>query len=188
MFNQLTTMPYIPYNIISHLAKDVKAEGLWKLLRYNTEDALSKPNLTLAEKLALVCKNNADQNNYSVFLTRLIENEQLEERSILKIYKMNTVPEDNFKAICVYAFDILTGAKTTVVDYNGVPCSRLDVAEAILVQSLNGADVSGVGLLTYSCELNRVCGATYGIGNNTNYQGNSVVMAVRVSGFDDREC
>ncbi|MBQ0141308.1 MAG: hypothetical protein KBT06_00660 [Prevotellaceae bacterium] len=188
MFNQLTTMPYIPYNIISHLAQDEKAEDFWKLLKYNEEDALSKPNLTLSEKLALVCKNNADQNDYSVFLTRLIENEQVEERSILKLYKTTTTPEDNIKAICVYAFDILTGAKTTIVEYNGIPCSRLDVMEALLVQSLNGVDVQGVGLLQYNRQLSRSCGAVYGIGNNTNYQGVAVAMAVRVSGLDDREC
>lgn len=188
MFNQLTTMPYIPYNIIYHLAQDDKAEDLWKLLKYNTEDALGKPNLTLSEKMSLVCKNNADQNSYNIFLTRLIEDEQIAERSILKLYKMNTTPEDNIKAVCVYAFDILTGAKSSIVEYNGIPCSRLDVIEAILVQSLNGIDVNGVGYLQYNRQLSRTCGAIYGIGNNTNYQGVSVTMAVRVSGLDDREC
>lgn len=181
-------MPYIPYRIVAHLAQDDKAKDLWKLLKYNTEDALSKPDLTLDEKLALVCKNNSEQNKYSFFLTRLIEDEQIEERSIVKLYKINTLPEDNIKAICVYSFDILSGAKSTIVDYDGYPCSRLDVMEAILVQSLNGADVGGVGVLQYSRELARACGAAYGIGNNTNYQGNSVVMAVRVSGLDDRQC
>lgn len=188
MFNQLTPMPFIPYKIISHLAKDVKAEGLWKLLKYNTEDALSKPDLTLAEKMALLCRNNADQNKYSVFLTRLIENEQIEERTILKIYKINTIAEDRYKSICIYAFDVLTGAKSSVVDYDGIPCSRLDVMEQILVKSLNGISVNGVGYLEYNRDLNRACGATYGIGNNTNYEGVQVVMAVRVSDLNDREC
>lgn len=188
MYNQLTSMPYVPYRIISHLAQDVKANDLWKLLKYNTEDALSKPNLTLEEKLSLVCKNNSDQNECGFFLTRLVENEQLEERSIIKLYKVNTLPEDIYRAICVYSFDILTGAKTTVVDYNGYPCSRLDVMETILIQSLNGVYVGGVGELQYSRELTRSCGAVYGVGNNTNYQGNSVVLAVRISDLDDKEC
>lgn len=188
MFNQLTSMPYIPYRIIAHLAQDVKANDLWKLLKYNTEDALSKPNLTLEEKLSLVCKNNSDQNKYGFFLTRLVENEQTIERTIIKLYKVNTVPNNRLQAICPYSFDIVTGAKTVVVDYNGIPCSRLDVIESILSQSLNGVDVGGVGFLEYNRELNRICGAVYGIGNNTSYIGQSVVFAVRVSGLDDRQC
>lgn len=188
MFNQLTPMPFIPYKIISHLAKDVKAEGLWKLLKYNTEDALSKPNLTLAEKMALLCRNNADQNKYSVFLTRLIENEQIEERTILKIYKIATIAEDRYISTCAYAFDVLTGAKSSIVDYDGIPCSRLDVMEQILVKSLNGIGVNGVGQFVCDRDLHRACGAAYGIGNNTNYEGVQVVMAVRVSDLNDREC
>lgn len=187
-YNQLTTMPYIPYRIISYLATDPKAEDLWKLLKYNSEDALSKPKLSLEEKLDLVCKNNANQNDYSFFLTRLVENEQTLERTIIKLYKINTVPADRLRAVCPYSFDILTGAKTVVIDYNGVPCSRLDVIEAILIQCLNGADVGGVGFLEYNRELNRACGAVYGIGNNTSYTGQSVVLAVRVSGLDDTKC
>lgn len=188
LYNQLNAMPYIPYRIISYLANDPKAEDLWKLLKYNTEDALLKPDLTLDEKIELICKNNANQNDYSVFFTRLIENEQTIERTIIKLYKINTIPDSRLQAICPYSFDILTGAKTVVVDYNGIPCSRLDVIESILAQSLNGADVGGVGLLEYNRELNRVCGAVYGIGNNTSYIGQSVVFAVRVSGLHDKEC
>lgn len=188
MFNQLTTMPYIPYEIISNLAKSEKAEDLWKLLKYNTYDALSKPNLSLSEKMDLLCKNNADQNEYSVFLTRLIENEQIEERTILKIYKVNTVPIDAYKSTCLYAFDILTGAKATSVEYNGYPCSRLDVAEAIIIQALNGVDVNGVGFMQFNRDLHRSCGSTFGYGNNTNYVGTQLIMGVNVSGFDDTEC
>lgn len=187
-FNKFSALPYIPYNIISHLAKDPKADGLWKLLKYSGVDALSQPSLTLQEKLALVWKGQPKQNDFSIFFTRLVEDEQLEERSLIKIYKADTLPETHINAICTYAFDLLTGAKTTVVDYEGVPCSRLDVMEMYLLQSLNGIDVSGVGLLQFNHNLSRLSRSTYGIGNNTSYIGTQLLMAVGVTDIDDRQC
>lgn len=187
-FNQFNSLPYIPYNIISHLAQDPKADGLWKLLKYNGADALSQPSLTLKEKLALVWKGQPKQNEYSVFFTRLVEDEQLEERSLIKIYNADTLPENHLKSICSYAFDILTGAKTTVVDYEGVPCSRIDVMEMFLLQSLNGIEVSGVGVLQFNHGLSRLSRSTYGIGNNTSYIGTQLIMGVIVSDINDTKC
>lgn len=46
MYNSLSALPYIPYNILVYLARQEAAEDLWKLLKYNSYDALSKPNLT----------------------------------------------------------------------------------------------------------------------------------------------
>ena len=47
MYNSLSALPTIPYNILTYLATSTDAENLWKLLKYNGYDALSKPNLTL---------------------------------------------------------------------------------------------------------------------------------------------
>ena len=44
MYNSLSALPYIPYNILVYLARQDAAEDLWKLLKYNSHDALSKPN------------------------------------------------------------------------------------------------------------------------------------------------
>ena len=46
------------YNIIKLLIN--KCEKLWKLIKYNTADALEKPNLTEEEKIALIYKGGAD--------------------------------------------------------------------------------------------------------------------------------
>lgn len=187
-FNKFDSMPYIPYKIISHLAQDSMAEDFWKLLNYQDYDALSHPNLSLQGKLSLVCKNQSDQNNYGVFLTRMIENEQVAERSILKVYKTDTLPINACVATVCYELDILCGAKMSVVDYNGYPCSRLDVMETLLLRSLNGADVAGVGLLQFNYELSRLCRSSFGVGNNTSYVGTGIILATQVSNVYDTEC
>lgn len=187
-FNSLDSLPYIPYNIISHIAQDPEAEGFWKLLKYNSYDALSKPNLSLQEKMGLVCKNQENQNEYSIFLTRLVENEQTIERTILKLYKADTRPISAQNAIVSMEFDILCGAKTTIVDFNGYPCSRLDVMEHLIVKSLNGAEVSGVGVLQFNDDLTNLCRATFGIGNNSSYIGTALIMGTLVTNLHDKGC
>ena len=52
MFNSMSSLPYIPYNILIYLARQDSAEDIWKMLKYNSYDALSKPNLTFNEKQA----------------------------------------------------------------------------------------------------------------------------------------
>ncbi|PNX45517.1 MAG: hypothetical protein BV457_09395, partial [Thermoplasmata archaeon M9B1D] len=55
-YNDFTDMPKVPINIVKKIAKDNSpdAENLWKILRYDEMDALSKTNLTYQEKMALV--------------------------------------------------------------------------------------------------------------------------------------
>lgn len=188
IFNTFDSLPYIPYKIIEHLANNPNANDFWKLIKYQDYDALSHPDLSLQEKLSMVCKNQSDQNNYGVFLTRMVENEQVAERSIMKVYKSDSVPVNAQVATVCYEFDILCGGKMTVVDYNGYPCSRLDVMETSLLQSLNGADVAGVGLLQFNYQLSRLCRSSFGVGNNTSFIGTGLIMAVQVSSLHDREC
>ena len=57
MYNSLSALPYIPYNILVYLARQDAAEDLWKLLKYNSYDALSKPNLNFDQKLELIWRN-----------------------------------------------------------------------------------------------------------------------------------
>lgn len=72
MFNSMSSLPYIPYNILIYLARQDSAEDIWKMLKYNSYDALSKPNLTFNEKLELIWKSGP-QEKYGVFFTNLVE-------------------------------------------------------------------------------------------------------------------
>ena len=49
MYNNFVSMPYIPYRIVEYLAYN--NENLWKILKYNTYDCLSKNDLTFEEKM-----------------------------------------------------------------------------------------------------------------------------------------
>ena len=49
--NKFTSMPYIPFKIVMALLEN---DNFCKLLYYNTIDALDQPNLTIAQKRALM--------------------------------------------------------------------------------------------------------------------------------------
>ena len=86
MYNSMSVLPYVPYRILSYLA--TKDEIIWKMLKYNDYDALSKPNLTFKEKMNLIWKTGK-QENYNVFLTNQIDDAISEAKTIFKLYEYN---------------------------------------------------------------------------------------------------
>ena len=85
MYNSMSALPFIPYRIMKHLA--LNEEILWKLLKYNTYDALSRPDLTFQEKMALIWAKDDKQEKYNVFFTNLVEDAITDSKTIMKLYK-----------------------------------------------------------------------------------------------------
>lgn len=188
LYNSFDSMPLIPYNIIVALATSSKAENLWKLLYYPTYDALSQPNLTLAQKMSLVWKNQDRQENYNVFLTYLVGNMELDAKTLLKIYQCDNNPVNKNIATVSYEFDILMGQKIAIVEYKGVPCNRAEVFEQLLIAALNGAVVSGAGKFVFDSNLSRLCRGRFNIGNNSTFTGISLIFATQVANNYDTGC
>ena len=59
MYNSLAALPQAPYNILQYLALNI--ENIWKMIKYNSYDALLKPNLALKEKLEYVWKDGKQE-------------------------------------------------------------------------------------------------------------------------------
>lgn len=59
----------LPYEIINKLMTD--NEEMWKLLRY--ENIIGKPDLTMAEKRSMICKNSIQADRYNVVLQKFTE-------------------------------------------------------------------------------------------------------------------
>lgn len=179
-FNSFANLPNIPYIIVEYLAKSTleEAEQLWKLLKYNDYNALSKPNLTFNEKLALIWKNGA-QEKYSVFLTNLIEDAITNSKCVFKIYNYMIQPIDVYNSSVVYAFDFLYGGQMSLVDCYGVPTSRADIFVRAICSVLNGTEVGGVGLLALDDSLSRYSGTKSVIGNSKTFTGVCLYLVVQ---------
>lgn len=177
MYNSLSALPTIPYNILVYLAR--QDEIIWKLLKYNSYDALSKPDLTFDEKLALIWRSGA-QEKYGVFFTMLVEDAICESKSIMKIYDYYIHANELYTSTAVYAFDFLYGGQMSLVDYNGTPVSRGDLFINRILTVLNGAEVGGVGKLTFFDNMSRYALGKAVIGNSKTFTGVQLFMAVNV--------
>ena len=187
LYNDYKFMPYIPYRILEYLANN--NENLWKILRYDTYDCLSQPDLSFEEKMKLIWSHEGNQEDYRIFITALVENLIPTSTTMLRIYKDVTIPQTHINAIAGYEFDILYGGKISMVEYNGIPCNRGDVCEAEILSTLNGVEVGGVGKLEFSKRKLGASRSALNIGDNKNFTGTSLLLAVDISDIgDDDTC
>lgn len=176
LFNQFSSAPYIPYNVIKALMSN---EDIWKILKYPSYDCLSKPNLTLEEKNAMIWKKDVSMEKYRVFLTDLDSNVMPEGVTFLKLYLLDEMPTNHILSVDSYEFDVLYGSKIALIDYNGIPCQRGTVMQMLIMQSLNGQDVEGVGRFQYNSQLSRMCRGRANLGTSKNFTGWSFIMATQ---------
>jgi len=177
-FNKFESLPYIPYKIAAKLLEN---DNLFKLLKYNNYECLSEPNLTMEEKADMIWKDQTNMADFYVYLTNVEPDELINSKTILKIYKYDNNPITPMMSTISYRLDILCGTKNALVNYNGVPCPRLDMIEMEILNSLNGEDVAGVGYLQFNHELSRSCRSMMTIGNNYTFTGTTMVMATQLS-------
>lgn len=181
IFNSLSRLPTIPYNIMVYLAKSIDpiAEVFWKLLAYKDYEALSHEPLTFQQKMKLVWAQGK-QDTYSVFLTNLIEDAMAESKQIVKIYQYYIHASELYTSTVVYAFDCLYGGQMSLVEYNGIPVNRGDLFIHCILTLLNGVEVGGVGKLTFLDDMSRYSAAKSTIGNGKTFTGVQLYMAVNV--------
>ena len=181
MYNSLSALPTIPYNIMVYLAKstDPIAEVFWKMLAYKDYNALSHEPLTFQQKMKIVWAQGK-QDAYSVFLTNLIEDAMAESKQIVKIYQYYIHASELYTSTVVYAFDCLYGGQMSLVEYNGIPVNRGDLFIRCILTLLNGVEVGGVGKLMFLDDMSRYSAARSTIGNNKTFTGVQLYMAVNV--------
>ena len=181
MYNSLSRLPTIPYNIMVYLAKstDPIAEVFWKMLAYKDYKALSHEPLTFQQKMKLVWAQGK-QDAYSVFFTNLIEDAMAESKQIVKIYQYYIHASELYTSTVVYAFDCLYGGQMSLVEYNGIPVNRGDLFIHCILTLLNGVEVGGVGKLMFLDDMSRYSAARSTIGNNKTFTGVQLYMAVNV--------
>lgn len=184
MYNTFDNLPYVAYKIVTYLFSN---ENLWKLLKYDSYDCLSKPNLTEDEKIEMIWRDQEYQMNCNVFLVPLVLDSIGDSRTILKVFDYYITPETRLSSILCMKFEYINLGKSLMVDYNGYPCSKLVVIKTELLKSLNGVDVGGVGTLVFDTMLSRWCNSSQDLGNSKNAVGDSLIMAVRLSTIGEQE-
>ena len=193
-FNNFKEMPQLPYKIIATLLTEESksAEDFWKLLKYADVEALSKPNLTYDEKVALIWRGDSIEQNYNVFLKPLVGSsmDDAEAQTQLRIFRYTTQPATRFEAIMTIEADFITNEKTCLVYQDGLLCERTDLMESLFLDIMNGRDIEiGSGVIIFDRELSRSCNSQLNIGNSKSFYGRSLVMALEfISGESGGLC
>ena len=131
IFNKYTSLPSVPYKIISYLAQN--NDNIFKALYYQGSDALSQPNLTLEQKIDMIYVDEGKEVEKNIFLKPLIGEEMIDSATQLRIYKYGISPIDNMTSVINYRFDIITGSKISLIyDEDDYPVSiHVEIANII---------------------------------------------------------
>jgi hypothetical protein len=152
-YNKYTEFPFLSYNCISYLMQN--NEDIWKLLKYNTANALNEPNLTNAQKAALIYKGQEKETDFRVFFDGGQDDSWKIECGILRIYPYDIDPI-NWKigniSLCLQVF--CHYKVNHLVNYT----TRVDTIIQNLIETLNGADIEGIGRLHFNKKAARMSG------------------------------
>lgn len=164
----------IPYNCIKHLMDN--DDMVWKLLKYNTPDAWNKPNLTQAEKAALIYNGSDNTVNYRVFMDRGQPDVNTFENCQVRIANYSIYPDNRVVGTMSVIFEVYPHYKTNhLSNYK----TRGNMIMNRLIQVFNGAEIGGIGRLFFDrvgSESNRL-----EVAGQTPYAGSWMIMSNKAS-------
>jgi hypothetical protein len=143
-YNDFRQFSVLSYNCIKYLMDN--NELVWKLLKWNSSDAWSKPDLTQDEKAALIYAGQQDTSEYHVFMDSKQPDVLMKEVALIRIMPYYAIGmnrtvgyiEVSMEVFAHYKINHMTNYKT-----------RIDVITEELLATFNGVNVGGLGLLSF---------------------------------------
>lgn len=174
-YNSYTSLRNICYRIIEYLM--INNEDLWKLLRYNTDDALFKDNLTMKEKASLIYTGKGDSSNFRVFRSPYQDDLFDNECAQLRIYMESISPDNPIYGTVDINLEVVSHTK--IIDLANYE-NRLEVMIQQLLQTLNGVYIGGIGKFVFDRDISFYDLCKMNLYNNRNFYGYSLVMSTKV--------
>lgn len=192
-YNDFSSQPLIPYKILEALLTNTSesANRLFKLLKHNDIDCLSKPNLTLREKKALIWRGQDIEQNYNIFVKPLIGSSLVdsESQTQMRIYRYSTYPTNKIEATISIQIIFLTNEKSSLVEVDGILCERTDVMESEFLNIINGRDISiGSGYITFDREVIKSSTSQINVSNSRSVYGRSLLIALKYTNLSHDIC
>jgi hypothetical protein len=151
-YNQYAGYDQIPYKIMEYLM--LTNDNLWKLLKVDTGDALTKPNLTLNEKRALVYGGQEDSSPYRVFTVKYTDDAVERRQTQMRIYIARVYPKNAQIGMIDFCIDVFCHNKIAVLTYPNYKPNRYDVMFSEIMKTLNGKDIKTLGRLFFNGSAN----------------------------------
>ena len=122
-YNRFQDLDGIEAKLVDHLVNSQTkyANIIRKLLKYSSLDALSKPNLTTAERWSLVCNDNGEPTSKRVFFSPFVDDAWQEQCSSIYIYVEQVLPIDHLRSTVCVTIETVTHSKVAAVSGDGDP-------------------------------------------------------------------
>ena len=120
-FNRFQNLDGLEAKMVSHLVKSQTkfADIIWKLLKYNSLDALSQPTVSEAERWEMVCYDNGDPVSKRVFFSPFVDDAWQVQCSSLYIYVENVLPIDHLRSTVGITIETVTHSKISAINGDG---------------------------------------------------------------------
>ena len=176
-YNQYDGLQNFTLLIIQHLM--LNNEDIWKLLKYDTQDALEKPNLTREEKAKLIYPgaSGGDMDDYRVFRTPYLDDLTTNQQAQLRVYLESITPDTRLYGTVDVNIEVICHVK--MIELNDYQ-NRAESIVWQVIKTLTGADVGGIGKLFFDrngsfydlIKMNRY--------NNRNFYGYTITMSTKM--------
>lgn len=121
----------------------LKNDDLCKLIKYDTPDALNKPNLTTEEKIELIHSKDTDKRR----ITRTpVHDYNIDTAQVqLRVFLNGTMPDNDYLANLSICIQIIMANSLWELEDD----ERGHRLLAEILETLNGQSIQGIGLLTF---------------------------------------
>lgn len=143
-YNDFSQFSELSYNCIKFLMDN--NELIWKLLKYSDPDAWSKSNLSQAEKASLIYSGQQDTSQYHVFMDGKQPDVLMSEVSLLRIAPHYAIGINRTVGVIEMSMEVFSHYK---VNHLSNYTTRIDSMTQQLLSVFNGANVGGLGLMTF---------------------------------------
>lgn len=173
-YSKLKGYKMFTYYIIEYLMNN--NENIWKLLKYQDSNALEQPNLTFAEKGALIYNGEEKAELYNVFRDAFTDDAFESRTTQIRMYPY--VNDSVNRMASIQDFIICPLAHVKINHLNDYT-TRLDTMVEEIISTLNGAYIENLGTMYYDGKQRRTNSIrfTQSIGNNRNFEGVYIIMS-----------
>lgn len=162
----------LAYNCIMHMRDS--NELIWKLIKYATPDAWTKPDLTRQEKSSLIYAGQENIFDYRVFMDLGQPDVLTQEACIVRISPYSIFPENRSIGTISIMFEVYSHYK---INHLSNYKTRVDVIMKEFLKTFNGANVGGIGLLNFDRLANQ--SARLENGGQLPHRGKWMLMGVK---------
>jgi len=178
VYNKYSNIDMLSHNIVSYLLKN--NEDIWKLLKYNTSNALSQPNLTKDDKSNLIYSGQTSEEPYRVFTKSLPIDATEYKQTQLRIWLGKILPTNNITGQIDMYIQIIS--HSSIITLDSYSRNRNEVMLRELISTLNGQEISGITPFSFNQLGNGLNNeALWGKMGEKYYEGYLLKMSCKVS-------